>query len=48
MEGTWFGIQTFTTQLMAMFQSGDQADLLDVQLKAVMGVDCRWQRGEVS
>lgn len=28
-----------------MFQSGDQAERLDVQLKAVMGVDCRWQRG---
>ncbi|MBL0640053.1 tape measure protein [Aeromonas veronii] len=37
MAGTWFGIQTLTTQLMAMFQTGDQAERLDVQLKAVMG-----------
>lgn len=37
MVGTWFGIQTLTTQLMAMFQTGDQAERLDVQLKAVMG-----------
>ncbi|MDM5054433.1 tape measure protein [Aeromonas dhakensis] len=37
LAGTWFGIQTLTTQLMAMFQTGDQAERLDVQLKAVMG-----------
>ncbi len=37
MAGTWFGIQTLTTQLMAMFQTGDQAERLNVQLKAVMG-----------
>ncbi len=37
MAGTWFGIQTLTTQLMAMFQTGDQAERLSVQLKAVMG-----------
>lgn len=37
MAGTWFGIQTLTTQLIAMFQTGDQAERLDVQLKAVMG-----------
>ncbi|WP_421261218.1 tape measure protein [Aeromonas jandaei] len=37
MAGTWFGIQTLTSQLMAMFQTGDQAERLDVQLKAVMG-----------
>lgn len=37
MAGTWFGIQTLTTQLLAMFQTGDQAERLDVQLKAVMG-----------
>lgn len=37
LAGTWFGIQTLTTQLLAMFQTGDQAERLDVQLKAVMG-----------
>ncbi|MFQ2524649.1 tape measure protein [Aeromonas caviae] len=37
LAGTWFGIQTLTTQLMAMFQTGDQAERLSVQLKAVMG-----------
>ncbi|WP_422839641.1 tape measure protein [Aeromonas veronii] len=37
MAGTWFGIQTLTSQLIAMFQTGDQAERLDVQLKAVMG-----------
>ncbi|MFQ1973100.1 tape measure protein [Aeromonas veronii] len=37
LAGTWFGIQTLTTQLIAMFQTGDQAERLDVQLKAVMG-----------
>ncbi|QXB98695.1 tape measure protein [Aeromonas sp. FDAARGOS 1418] len=37
LAGTWFGIQTLTTQLMAMFQTGDQAERLGVQLKAVMG-----------
>lgn len=37
LAGTWFGIQTLTTQLMAMFQTGDQAERLNVQLKAVMG-----------
>jgi len=37
LAGTWFGIQTLTSQLMAMFKSGDQAERLDVQLKAVMG-----------
>ncbi|MGL6479375.1 tape measure protein [Aeromonas caviae] len=37
MAGTWFGIQTLSTQLMAMFQTGDQAERLSVQLKAVMG-----------
>ncbi|EKB19218.1 tape measure protein [Aeromonas veronii] len=37
LAGTWFGIQTLTSQLMAMFQTGDQAERLDVQLKAVMG-----------
>ncbi|MDX7808695.1 tape measure protein [Aeromonas caviae] len=37
LAGTWFGIQTLTTQLMAMFQAGDQAERLSVQLKAVMG-----------
>ncbi|WP_326510642.1 hypothetical protein [Aeromonas caviae] len=37
LAGTWFGIQTLTTQLLAMFKSGDQAERLDVQLKAVMG-----------
>ncbi|WP_429108179.1 tape measure protein [Aeromonas media] len=37
MAGTWFGIQTLTSQLMAMFQTGDQAERLNVQLKAVMG-----------
>ncbi|WP_429186909.1 tape measure protein [Aeromonas veronii] len=37
LAGTWFGIQTLTTQLMTMFQAGDQAERLDVQLKAVMG-----------
>lgn len=37
MAGTWFGIQTLTTQLVAMFKSGDQAERLNVQLKAVMG-----------
>lgn len=37
MAGTWFGIQTLTSQLVAMFQTGDQAERLDVQLKAVMG-----------
>ncbi|MFM5335493.1 tape measure protein [Aeromonas enteropelogenes] len=37
LAGTWFGIQTLTSQLMAMFQTGDQAESLDVQLKAVMG-----------
>ncbi|WP_393936412.1 tape measure protein [Aeromonas rivipollensis] len=37
LAGTWFGIQTLTTQLMAMFQTGDQAEHLSVQLKAVMG-----------
>ncbi|UNU29272.1 tape measure protein [Aeromonas hydrophila] len=37
LAGTWFGIQTLTTQLMAMFKTGDQAERLDVQLKAVMG-----------
>ncbi|PHS84684.1 tail protein [Aeromonas dhakensis] len=37
LAGTWFGIQTLTTQLTAMFQTGDQAERLDVQLKAVMG-----------
>lgn len=37
MAGAWFGIQTLTTQLMAMFQTGDQAERLSVQLKAVMG-----------
>ncbi|HHO2160282.1 tape measure protein [Aeromonas hydrophila] len=37
LAGTWFGIQTLTTQLMAMFQTGDEAERLDVQLKAVMG-----------
>ena len=26
LAGTWFGIQTLTTQLMAMFQTGDQAE----------------------
>ncbi|RSM27432.1 phage tail protein [Aeromonas salmonicida] len=37
LAGTWFGLQTLTTQLVAMFQTGDQAERLDVQLKAVMG-----------
>ncbi|MGY3855678.1 tape measure protein, partial [Aeromonas aquatilis] len=37
LAGTWFGIQTLTTQLLAMFQTGDQAERLSVQLKAVMG-----------
>lgn len=37
LAGTWFGIQTLTTQLLSMFQTGDQAERLDVQLKAVMG-----------
>ncbi|HIC8859633.1 TPA: tape measure protein [Aeromonas hydrophila] len=37
LAGTWFGIQTLTTQLLVMFQTGDQAERLDVQLKAVMG-----------
>ncbi|WP_421289233.1 tape measure protein [Aeromonas veronii] len=37
LAGTWFGIQTLTSQLMAMFQTGDQAERLNVQLKAVMG-----------
>lgn len=37
LAGTWFGIQTLTTQLLAMFQTDDQAERLDVQLKAVMG-----------
>ncbi|MDX2125108.1 MAG: tape measure protein [Aeromonas hydrophila] len=37
LAGTWFGIQTLTTQLLAMFQTGDQAERLGVQLKAVMG-----------
>lgn len=37
LAGTWFGIQTLTTQLLAMFQTGDEAERLDVQLKAVMG-----------
>lgn len=37
MAGTWFGIQTLTTQLFALFQTGDQAERLSVQLKAVMG-----------
>ncbi|WP_421258653.1 tape measure protein [Aeromonas sp. 600886] len=37
LAGTWFGIQTLTSQLIAMFQTGDQAERLDVQLKAVMG-----------
>lgn len=37
LAGTWFGIQTLTTQLLAMFQTGDHAERLDVQLKAVMG-----------
>jgi tape measure domain-containing protein len=37
LAGTWFGLQTLTTQLVSMFKSGDQAERLDVQLKAVMG-----------
>lgn len=37
LAGTWFGIQTLTAQLFAMFKTGDQAERLDVQLKAVMG-----------
>lgn len=37
LAGTWFGIQTLTNQLVAMFKSGDQAERLSVQLKAVMG-----------
>ncbi|WP_339331728.1 tape measure protein [Aeromonas caviae] len=37
LAGTWFGIQTLTTQLFALFQTGDQAERLSVQLKAVMG-----------
>ncbi|HAT04872.1 MAG TPA: phage tail protein, partial [Aeromonas salmonicida] len=37
LAGTWFGLQTLTTQLVAMFKTGDQAERLDVQLKAVMG-----------
>ncbi|MEZ6955958.1 MULTISPECIES: tape measure protein [unclassified Aeromonas] len=37
MAGTWFGLQTLTAQLVSMFKTGDQAERLDVQLKAVMG-----------
>ncbi|MFM1692780.1 tape measure protein [Aeromonas salmonicida] len=37
LAGTWFGLQTLTGQLLAMFKIGDQAERLDVQLKAVMG-----------
>jgi tape measure domain-containing protein len=37
LAGTWFGLQTLTSQLVAMFKTGDQAERLDVQLKAVMG-----------
>ncbi|MDF2411190.1 tape measure protein [Aeromonas sp. 2HA2] len=37
LAGTWFGLQTLTTQLVSMFKTGDQAERLDVQLKAVMG-----------
>lgn len=37
LAGTWFGLQTLTGQLLAMFKTGDQAERLDVQLKAVMG-----------
>ncbi|MGG5827769.1 tape measure protein [Aeromonas salmonicida] len=37
LAGTWFGLQTLTAQLVAMFKTGDQAERLDVQLKAVMG-----------
>lgn len=37
LAGTWFGLQTLTTQLVTMFKTGDQAERLDVQLKAVMG-----------
>ncbi|WP_429235044.1 tape measure protein [Aeromonas salmonicida] len=37
LASTWFGLQTLTTQLVAMFKTGDQAERLDVQLKAVMG-----------
>ncbi|HHB1156320.1 TPA: tape measure protein [Vibrio cholerae] len=37
MAGTYLGVQTLTTQLVAMFKSGDQAERLNVQLKAVMG-----------
>ena len=37
LAGTWFGIQTLTTQLVAMFKSGDQAERLAIQMQAVMG-----------
>ncbi|MGN5221738.1 tape measure protein [Aeromonas veronii] len=37
MVGTYLGVQALSNQLMAMFQSGDQAERLSVQLKAVMG-----------
>ncbi|GJA53311.1 hypothetical protein KAM348_07340 [Aeromonas caviae] len=37
MAGTYLGVQTLTNQLVAMFKSGDQAERLNVQLKAVMG-----------
>ncbi|MFM4731592.1 tape measure protein [Aeromonas salmonicida] len=37
LAGTWFGLQTLTARLVAMFKTGDQAERLDVQLKAVMG-----------
>ncbi len=35
--GTYLGVQTLKDQLISMFSSGDQAERLSVQLKAVMG-----------
>ncbi|MGN5137312.1 tape measure protein [Aeromonas sp. 164P] len=35
--GTYLGVQMFTAQLREMFQAGDQAERLSIQLKAVMG-----------